>query len=97
MKWSPRAYDRACRDYFERQVATDETLYNLCRRYPDHKTFNAVFAKVSIIGRTYATGIERLVPTHGGQSDSRGVSFHGAIVAARATASHSAIADSIVY
>lgn len=70
MKWSPRDYDRACRDYAARQAATDETLYRLCRRYPDHQSMNSVFAKVSIIGRAYATGIERMVPTTGSQSSS---------------------------
>jgi len=36
-------------------------LYGLCQRYPDHSTIEGTYAKVWIISRTYATGIERHV------------------------------------
>jgi hypothetical protein len=44
-----------------------ETLRKLCRRYPNHMSRDAVAAKVWIIGRTYATQIERGVKSLGGQ------------------------------
>jgi exodeoxyribonuclease-1 len=43
------------------------TLRALCRRYPTHSDLNAVTAKVWIIGRSYATQIERHVPSDGTQ------------------------------
>src|SRR5205085_2594994 len=39
----------------------DEPLYALCRRRPDHARLSSVIAKVGLIGRSYATGLERHV------------------------------------
>ena len=36
-----------------------------CRRYPGHSNEAGVNAKLWIIGRAYATGIERMIPTDG--------------------------------
>lgn len=41
----------------------------MCERHPAHKRFDEVMAKVIIIGRTYASGIER----HAAQDGLRGV------------------------
>jgi hypothetical protein len=46
------------------------TLRTLCVNHPDHKTHNCVSAKVWIIGRTYATQIERMVSSDKGQGSS---------------------------
>ena len=43
--------------------ATDEALYALCRKHPDHQSHLSINAKLSIIGRSYATGIERKIRT----------------------------------
>jgi hypothetical protein len=43
----------------------NQTLYDLCRNNQDHTDKGWLFAKVGIIGRTYATGIERHVDTNG--------------------------------
>src|SRR5512143_704307 len=47
-----------------------DTLRTLCINHPDHKTHNCVSAKVWIIGRTYATQIERMVASDKGQGSS---------------------------
>jgi len=61
MTFNLKAYREACRLYGESWAAPDEVLYGLCKRYSDHSTRNAIYAKLSIIGRTYATGIERQI------------------------------------
>ncbi len=43
------------------------SLRALCRRYPTHSDLNAVTAKVWIIGRSYATQIERHISSDGTQ------------------------------
>lgn len=43
----------------------DRLLYDLCVRVPAHGKVDEVCAKVSIIGRTYATGIERQISSDG--------------------------------
>jgi len=48
----------------------DGTLYGLCRQNREHRTWDSVAAKVWIIGRTYATGIERKIPTRNTQGSS---------------------------
>lgn len=70
MKWSPRRYDELCRQYEDHWSAIDEALYRLCRQHADHRSPNSVNAKLWIIGRTYATGIERKIPTRGTQGSS---------------------------
>ena len=67
MNWSPTVFDRCCRDYSATWSFTDDALYRLCREHPDHSSLNSLNAKLWIIGRTYATGIERKVPTDGRQ------------------------------
>ena len=38
---------------------TNETLYKLCKKYPDHKISSEIIAKAIIIGRVYAASLER--------------------------------------
>ena len=45
-----------------RQSAWDlgnDVLYRLCRKHPDHRSDDAIVAKVWLIGRAYAAAIER--------------------------------------
>ena len=61
MAFSPEEYRQAVDDYEKGWQATDTALYDLCRRYPNHTDRGGVNAKLWIIGRTYATGIERKI------------------------------------
>jgi len=70
VNFSPQQFDEACKDYAANWAALDETLYALCKRHPDHSTAASIKAKLWIIGRTYATGIERKVPSDGSQGGS---------------------------
>jgi hypothetical protein len=45
----------------------DEVLYRLCRDYPSHTDRRAVTAKLALIGRVYAAGLERRVTPPPGQ------------------------------
>src|SRR5437899_11357794 len=38
----------------------NDVLYDLCRNHPKHRRVEVVAAKVWLIGRSYATGLERL-------------------------------------
>lgn len=48
----------------------DDMLYRLCREHRAHDAKSPINAKVHLIGRTYATGIERKVRTRGTQGSS---------------------------
>jgi hypothetical protein len=50
----------AAAEYDQIWRAADDVLYELCRRNPGHQQLDAVLAKVMIIGRTYAGGLERV-------------------------------------
>ncbi len=63
-------YEVTVRDYEQNWVALNKVLYDLCRRYPDHQRRDGVNAKLWVIGRTYATGIERQIRTQGTQGSS---------------------------
>ena len=69
-EFSANDYNRSRDDYAQGWRAIDETLYHLCRDHPHHDHRPRVNAKILIIGRTYATGIERKVPTTGAQGGS---------------------------
>src|SRR5581483_579080 len=57
--------------YYEKTwKVIDGALYRLCRENPDHARRSSVCAKLWIIGRTYATGLERKVATTGTQGSS---------------------------
>ena len=70
MKLSANAYRDAVTDYDRTWRVTDDTLYDLCRRHPGHRAKAGVNAKLWIVGRMYATGIERKIPTNGKQGGS---------------------------
>ncbi len=61
------AFDAARNEYEEQWNLLDQVLYDLCEQYPGHTTRRDVNAKLQIIGRTYGTGIERMIPSRGGQ------------------------------
>ena len=52
-------YANARREWLKTYSKTDEILYAMCNKWPDHSDFNATQAKVRTIGRVYATGLER--------------------------------------
>lgn len=47
------------RDYERRHSRLDQALYGLCSEAPRHEDFGEVRAKVVIVGRSYASGVER--------------------------------------
>jgi hypothetical protein len=63
-------YRRVVLEYEHKWQPIDVALYDLCRRYPGHTDAGGLNAKVWIIGRTYATGIERKIPTKRAQGSS---------------------------
>jgi len=53
---------------FERDWgAVDEVLYGVCRRYPDHTDRRGLTAKLVLIDRAYAAGLERRVAPPAGK------------------------------
>lgn len=70
MTFAIEKYRRAVSDYERFWRATDQALYDLCRHHPAHDDKAGVNAKLWIIGRTYATGIERKIPATGKQGGS---------------------------
>ena len=53
---------RFVKSTLERQSAWDlgnQTLYDLCRKHPDHRSVDVIVAKMWLIGRSYAASIER--------------------------------------
>lgn len=70
MKISLRNYEKSCEDYQKHWAPLNETLYSLCKKYPDHTDIAGINAKFWIIGRTLATGIERMMKSTGVQGSS---------------------------
>lgn len=70
MPFDPAAYHRSVAAYNKWVRAVDEALYELCRHHPDHNDHAGVAAKCWIIGRTYATGVERQIDSDGKQGGS---------------------------
>src|SRR5690349_12362372 len=54
-------YAESVKSYDKYVRLLDDTLYRLCREHPGHTEPLEVHAKLWIIGRTLATGIERKV------------------------------------
>ncbi|MGC4033243.1 MAG: hypothetical protein QM754_16225 [Tepidisphaeraceae bacterium] len=65
-----RQYNASVEYYRQNWRLLDDTLLRLCSDYPDHTSPASVNAKLWIVGRTYATGIERRVRTTGSQGSS---------------------------
>ncbi len=72
MLFSRVKFDRARQDYRERWALLDKQLYEVCRRYPRHEDLGTVNAKLWLIGRSFATGIERQIKSDGSQGGSMG-------------------------
>lgn len=68
----PKRYEKSCQDYQKNWALLNQTLYGLCKNHPDHKDMSAVNAKLWIIGRTTASGIERMIRSKGVQGSSLG-------------------------
>ena len=62
-------YKEAKRERLRLYSKVDDILYGMCKRWPDHKDIGIVQAKVRIIGRVYAAGLER----KGKQDKSKGI------------------------
>lgn len=58
-------YEESCRYHQENWALTDCALYNLCQCYPRHDNRAHVNAKVLLIGRGFASGIERNIKSSG--------------------------------
>jgi hypothetical protein len=70
MSFSRGKYKSICRKYDADWATLDNVLYDLCERHPDHKSRDAVNAKLWVIGRTYQTGIERKIKSEKHQGSS---------------------------
>ena len=70
MPFRRNVYRRAVEQYCRCWQTTDRKLYALCRQYPGHDDEAGVNAKLWLIGRTYATGIERQITADGRQGGS---------------------------
>jgi len=55
-----KQYKKACKYYKETWELLNDVLYQLCRDNHGHSSLSVIIAKFYIIGRTYATGIERI-------------------------------------
>lgn len=55
-----KEYKKACKDYNDNWALLNDVLYHLCKDNPGHSSLSVINAKFYIIGRTYASGIERI-------------------------------------
>lgn len=55
--WS--AYERSWRYYKQNWRTYNAVLYEMCESHPGHRTMDEVVAKVGLISRAYAAGLER--------------------------------------
>lgn len=65
-----RDLDRACRERRRDWALLDDELYRLRRDHPLHTDPGVVNAKVGIVARAYATGVERAIPSDRSQGSS---------------------------
>jgi len=70
MKYKYQEYKRSCENYLRLWGLTDKFLYELCQRHPTHVDRGEINAKVLIVGRSFATGIERAIRTKKTQGSS---------------------------
>jgi hypothetical protein len=68
--FSKQELEKSEAKYLRRWSLTYQTLRSLCRDHPGHQSERDVAAKVWLIGRAYATQIERSVKSQGGQGSS---------------------------
>ena len=65
MNFDLRRYREAAQEHREKWALVQTELCSLCQRHPTHTDKNVLFAKLLIIGRSYATGIERQIANSG--------------------------------
>jgi len=65
-----KEYEKALMDYQKNWELQNKILYTLCKNHPHHSDFQTINAKIWLIGRSYATGIERMILSHGEQGSS---------------------------
>lgn len=70
LQFSKTDYHKAVNNYLQNWDLIDKTLYSLCQKNYAHDSMNNIKAKLWIIGRTYATGIERKIKSNGYQGGS---------------------------
>jgi hypothetical protein len=70
MSFDVAKYRAACTKYAAVWKPLDDVLYDLCKNHPAHAARGSINAKLWIIGRTYATGIERKIESKGSQGSS---------------------------
>jgi len=70
MQFSKTDYLKSVDDYIQNWDLLDKALYSLCQKNYAHDSMNSIKAKLWIIGRTYATGIERKINSNGYQGGS---------------------------
>ena len=70
MRISWKEYEKALIDYLKNWELQNKILYDLCKKHPHHSDYQTINAKLWLIGRTYATGIERMILSHGEQGSS---------------------------
>jgi hypothetical protein len=59
----------AVKEYRATWALANKELVQLCRKYPGHHDRSQVNAKLLIVGRSYATGIERKIESNGSQGN----------------------------
>jgi hypothetical protein len=72
MTIDPADYLESVDSYKREGRLLDDTLYQLCYEHPGHTDPGVVNAKLWLIGRGFATGVERHIPSTGKQGSSLG-------------------------
>jgi len=70
MKFHISNYDEATREYDNDWQAMDGVLYQLPKRFAGHRSRSNINIKLNIIGKTYNSGIGRLIKSQGGPGSS---------------------------
>ena len=66
-------FEESRNSYLDSWALMDEMLYRLCAEHIGHGNAGAVNAKVLLIGRTFASGVERHVRSSGTQGSAIGI------------------------
>lgn len=64
MKFDPDEWHRAVEAHERWWGLANQWLYRLCEEHPDHGDPGAVYAKLLLIGRSYAAGLERQIESN---------------------------------
>lgn len=70
VRLDPDALDQASKRREREWARYDDVLYRMCQDFPGHRDAASVNAKVGIIARAYATGIERKIRSRRTQGSS---------------------------